>query len=73
VWFLRVASALARTHRRGAIIGGLLGISGALIVAREVTSREWRSASRMLQRDLFSVKAMVDTLTHERQADHVPV
>jgi len=35
----------------GAIIGGLLGVFGALIVAHSVTSRERRSASRMLQRD----------------------
>jgi hypothetical protein len=51
----------------GAIIGGMLGVFGALIVAGSVATRERRSASRMVQRDLVSVTAMVDNLTYNRQ------
>jgi hypothetical protein len=51
----------------GAIIGGMLGVFGALIVARGLTGRERRSASRMLQKDLFGVEAMVSALTHGRK------
>jgi hypothetical protein len=51
----------------GAIIGGLLGVVGALIVARSVINRERRNASRMLQRDLLNVTAMVRSLTYQRK------
>jgi hypothetical protein len=51
----------------GAIIGGLLGVIGALIVARSALSRERRNASRMLQRDLINVTGMVNSLTHHRK------
>jgi hypothetical protein len=52
----------------GAILGGLLGVFGALIVAGSVATRERRSASRMLQRDLLGVVRMVSNLTYERKA-----
>jgi hypothetical protein len=51
----------------GAIIGGMLGVLGALIVARSVETRERRSASRMLQRDLLGVTGMVENLTYGRK------
>jgi pilus assembly protein TadC len=47
----------------GAVIGGLLGVIGTLIVAREVRNRERRNASRMLQHDLPSVTDTVSCLT----------
>jgi hypothetical protein len=51
----------------GAVLGGLLGVFGALIVAGSVSTRERRSASRMLQRDLLGVVGMVSNLTYERK------
>lgn len=50
----------------GAIVGGLLGVIGALIVARGVLNRERRSASRMLQSDLLNVTGMIYGLTYRR-------
>jgi hypothetical protein len=51
----------------GAIIGGLLGVIGALIVADSARNRERRNASRMLQRDLLNVTGMVHGLTYQRK------
>jgi hypothetical protein len=51
----------------GAIIGGGLGVIGALIVAQGVSDRELRTASRMLQRDLLNVRGMVYSLTYHRK------
>ena len=50
----------------GAIIGGVLGVLGALIVAHGLQTRERRSASRMLQRELLNVIGMVAYLTSNR-------
>lgn len=50
----------------GAIIGGLLGVSGALIVARSVSKREHRTAARMLMQDLLNFTGMVYGLTYKR-------
>ena len=47
----------------GAVIGGLLGVIGTLIVAREARNRERRNASRTLQHDLLSVTDAVSCLT----------
>jgi len=51
----------------GAVIGGTLGVIGALIVARSAINRERRNASRMLQRDLLNVTGMVFGLTYHRR------
>jgi len=51
----------------GAIIGGLLGVIGALIVSHGLLRRELRTASRMLQRDLLNVVGMVYALTGHRK------
>ena len=51
----------------GAIFGGLLGVVGALIVARGVLNRERRSTAVMLQRDLLNVTRMVRSLTYRRK------
>lgn len=51
----------------GAITGGLLGVTGAFIVARSASNRERRNASRMLQRDLLNVTGMVYGLTYQRK------
>jgi hypothetical protein len=52
----------------GAIIGGLLGVLGALIVARSLIGRERRSAARMVMQDLLGVTGMVYGLTYRGQA-----
>jgi hypothetical protein len=63
---------LAELHRwqdlAGAIIGGLLGVIGALIVARSLISRERRAAARMLMQDLLGITGMVYGLTHKGKA-----
>jgi hypothetical protein len=52
----------------GAIIGGLLGVVGALLVAHDASNREHRNASRMLQRDLLNVSSgMIYGLTYHRK------
>lgn len=50
----------------GAVIGGLLGVTGAMIVARDAFSRERRNAVRVLQHDLVAVVAVVSGLTSQR-------
>lgn len=52
----------------GAIIGGLLGVLGALIVAGSLINRERRSAARMLMQDLLGVTGMVYGLTYKGKA-----
>lgn len=51
----------------GAIIGGFMGVAGALIVAREALNRERRNASRMLQHDLLGITDAVSCLTYRRR------
>lgn len=51
----------------GAIIGGLMGVAGALIVARNALDRERRNASRMLQHDLLGLTDAVSRLTYSRK------
>src|SRR5487761_1429010 len=63
----RVVQALDRWQElSGAIIGGGLGVIGALIVAREALNRERRNASRMLQHDLLGITDAVSCLTYRR-------
>src|SRR5690348_13932541 len=52
----------------GAILGGLLGVIGAMVVARSAANRERRNASRMLQRDLLTVTTAISALTYGRKA-----
>src|SRR5487761_349399 len=63
----RVVQALDRWQELpGAIIGGGLGVIGALIGAREALNRERRNASRMLQHDLLGITDAVSCLTYRR-------